>query len=202
MADARSKLDILYQDVLGEIHEVIDRVDGLKAGIPTAADQAAKKLELQTGTMLAAAEKLRDDISTTRKQADAYINAATQNAAEAAIVDIRQATKHAACESVREAVGTEIQTVMNLIKEAAAKLVEQTNSMRAKINDASAQVTWGWGKSLTAMTFAGMIGAFVMFAILHFTGGMIPARPSTAELRPPAPELPNMTPTRRAGSRH
>jgi len=51
MADARSKLDILYQDVLGEIHEVINRVDALKADIPSAADQAAQKLKKPSGPL-------------------------------------------------------------------------------------------------------------------------------------------------------
>ena len=68
MADARSKLDILYQDVLGEIHEVINRVDSLKADIRNTADQAAQKLELQTGTMLAAADKLRGVLDEMAKQ--------------------------------------------------------------------------------------------------------------------------------------
>jgi len=78
MADARSKLDILYQDVLGEIHEVINRVDALKADIPSAADQAAQKLELQTGTMLAAADKLRGVLGEMAKQVDNYADTATK----------------------------------------------------------------------------------------------------------------------------
>lgn len=57
MADARSKLDILYQDVLGEIHEIINRVETLKADIPSAADKAIQRLERQTGTMMAASAK-------------------------------------------------------------------------------------------------------------------------------------------------
>ena len=170
MADARSKLDILYHDVLGEIHEVINRVDTLKAEIPNAADQAAQKLELQTGTMLAAADKLRGVLSDMAKQVDEYADTATKQAVEAGKLDVRKAAVAAATESVRGAVGDEVRAVVSLVKEAATHLATEAERTRGNISAASGQVAWGWGKGLSAMFGASVLGALVMFIILHFAG--------------------------------
>lgn len=44
MNQARSKIDILYQDVLGDIHDVLTKVDGLKVELPALADDVTAKL--------------------------------------------------------------------------------------------------------------------------------------------------------------
>ena len=170
MADARSKLDILYQDVLGEIHEVINRVDTLKTEIPSAPDQAAQKLELQTGTMLAAADKLRGVLSDMAKQVDNYADTATKKAVEAGKLDVRQAAVSAASESVRGTVGEEVRAVASLVTQAAKQLADEAERTRGSISAASRQVAWGWGKGLSAMFGASALGALVMFLTLHFAG--------------------------------
>lgn len=58
MSDARSKIDILYQDVLGEINDVVNRVDELKTGIPESVDLATARLKVQADEMLALVGKL------------------------------------------------------------------------------------------------------------------------------------------------
>lgn len=170
MADARSKLDILYQDVLGEIHEVINRVDALKADIPSAADQAAQKLELQTGTMLAAADKLRGVLGEMAKQVDNYADTATKKAVEAGKLDVQKAAVTAASESVRVAVGEEVRAVVAEVTQAAQQLAAEAERTRGSISAASRQVAWGWGKGLSAMFGASVAGALVMFLTLQLTG--------------------------------
>ena len=55
MTDARSKLDLLYQEVLGEVAEIVTRVEALKEGIPqaTAALKSAASAAVEVKTALA-----------------------------------------------------------------------------------------------------------------------------------------------------
>lgn len=173
MADARTKLDILYQDVLGEIHEVINRVDALKADIPSAADQAASKIELQTGTMLAAADKLREVLVDMSRQVDAYADESTKAAAEAAKADIRQAAAQAAGASVKAEVGKEVREVVGFINEAASNLVAQTDQASASIRSASSQVRWSAGKLAGVMGASSFLACLVAVLVLHYAPGWI-----------------------------
>lgn len=170
--DARSKLDILYQDVLGEIHEVITRVESLKIEMPAVANEAAQKLEVQTGTMLAAADKLRGVLAEMAHQVDEYADTATKAAVEAGKVDIRQAAVLAATESVRSTVGAEVRAVVAQVTEAAAQLTREAERTQSSISAASRQVAWGWGKGLSAMFGASALGALAVFVTLH-TAGMV-----------------------------
>ena len=68
-----------------------DEVKALREALPGTAADVTAKLEVQTGHMLAAAENLRGVLVDMSRQVDAYATEATNKAAEAAKIDIRQA---------------------------------------------------------------------------------------------------------------
>lgn len=175
MAEPRSKLDILYQDVLGDLHDVLIRVETLKAEIPAAADKMGDALNTQAGNYLAAAEKAAAVLADLASQVDAYADASAKQAAEAAKLDIRQAATQAASEAVQAEIGKEIQGVVGLINQAARNLVTETDKARGAINAASQQVRWGWGKGVVVMVAGSFIGGLVAMASARYIPGVTDA---------------------------
>lgn len=172
MSEARSKLDILYQDVLGEIHDVITRVEKLRTDIPAVTDQAAATIEVQTGNLLASSEALRNVLMDMAKQVDAYATQATSAAAEAAKVDIRQTAGAAAGDALHRAVGAEVQKAVSTLNGAAVELAKEAERARSSVQMASRQVAWGWGQRLATMLGASIAGGLVVVALLHLSGAL------------------------------
>lgn len=95
MADMRSKLDLLYQEVLGEVADIVQRVEALQKGIPeataalTAAASAAESVKDATEKVpevilqqtAAAGTDLRGQVEAAGKL---VVEAAEQKAAQAA----------------------------------------------------------------------------------------------------------------------
>lgn len=163
-------LEALTAELLGDVGVLHDQVKALREVLPGVAEQVGGKLEVQTGTMLAAADKLRGVLSDMAKQVDAYAETATEKAVEASKVDIRQAAAFAAAESVRGTVGAEVRAVVALVNEAAAQLAREAERTQASISAASRQVAWGWGKGLSAMFGASLLGALSLFVVLQVSG--------------------------------
>jgi len=163
-------LEALTAELLGDVGVLHDQVKALREVLPSVAEQVGDKLELQTGTMLAAADKLRGVLSDMAKQVDDYAETATQKAVEASKLDIRQAAALAAAESVRNTVGEEVRAVVVMVNEAAAQLAHEVERTQSSISAASRQVAWGWGKGLSAMFGASLLGALSLFVVLQVSG--------------------------------
>lgn len=152
MGDARSKLDILYQDVLGEIHDVISQVETLRKDVDAASGNAAARIEVQAGVMVAAAERLQ-------RQVDLVASAAVMKSVEAGKADLRKAAADAASEAMREAVSAEVTRIgqaVNSIAAAAGHL--RSNRLQ--------------GAVLAAV--AGIFGALAGVAVLVASGLLSP----------------------------
>lgn len=162
-------LEALTAELLGDVGVLHDQVKALRNVLPNVAADVNSKLEVQTGTILAAADKLRGVLSDMAKQVDSYADTATKKAVEAGKLDIRQAAALAASDSVRGAVGDEIRSVVAEVTQAAQQLADEAERARDSIRSASRQVAWGWGKGLSAMFGASVAGALVMFLILQLT---------------------------------
>lgn len=91
MSEARTKLDILYQDVLGDVKEILDHMDALKAGLPNAFEGSVTSLLKQSDDLASIAERLIQNGNDITKRIDAYVTAAASNAADAVKVNVRQA---------------------------------------------------------------------------------------------------------------
>lgn len=87
MSDARTKLDILYLDVLGDLKEVIDRVDQLKLDLPNVFDGAITLIQLEHKNISLSANKLNAGSKDILNKIEAYVQASTQNAADSAKLD-------------------------------------------------------------------------------------------------------------------
>ena len=163
-------LEALTAELLGDVGVLHDQVKALREVLPGVAEQVGSTLEVQTGAMLAAADKLRGILSEMEKQVDTYTKTATEKAVEASKVDIRQAAAFAAAESVRSTVGKEIRAVVIQVNQAAAQLARETECTQASISAASRQVAWGWGKGLAAIFGASLLGALSLFVVLQMSG--------------------------------
>lgn len=163
-------LEALTAELLGDVGVLHDQVKALRDVLPNVAAEVNSKLEVQTGTMLAAADKLRGVLGDMAKQVDSYADTATKKAVEAGKLDIRQAAALAASDSVRGAVGDEVRAVVAQVTQAAKQLADEAERTRGSISAASRQVAWGWGKGLSAMFGASAAGALVMFLVLQLSG--------------------------------
>lgn len=164
MVDARTKLDIIYQEGLSDIHEVLDRVDVLKAELPAAADLLADKLNIQTGNYLAAAEKLAGVLQSMA----AEIDRAAADAAENTKLDIRQAAAQAVSVGFAQSVGDEIQKVVAKIDQAAAGLVKETMTARTEIRQAAKSVSWSFGRVLGLVIGGGILSGMTTLLGAHY----------------------------------
>jgi hypothetical protein len=165
MADARSKLDILYQDVLGDIHEIIVKVETLKTELPVATDAMADKLNVQTGNYLAAASKLADVLVNMTEKFDLHVNQATISAAasasESAKLDIIEAATKAATISVQQAVGKEIAVVVSQVSVAGANFSKEVKAARIEIQNSEKHVNWSVAKYV-GVIFLAVLAATVI----------------------------------------
>lgn len=150
MADARSKLDVLYHDVLGDIHDVIQRVERLQAELPAAADSVGDKLNVQTGHYLVAAEKLAGVLKGMSEEIDRSAAQAAAQASMAAQLDISLAATKAASQAVSQAVGAEVTKVIADI-EAAGRLIK-----------------WSFAKVVACMAGAAVLGGLVAVLGVHY----------------------------------
>lgn len=92
MSDARTKLDILYQEVLGDVKEVLDRMDQLKIELPDVFDGAIALIQIEHKNISLSADKLNAGSQDIVSKIEAYVQASAKSAADAAKLDISQAT--------------------------------------------------------------------------------------------------------------
>lgn len=159
MVDARTKLDIIYQEAMGDVHEILDRVDVLKAELPAAADALGDKLNVQTGHYLVAAEKLAAVLQGMAGEIDRAAAQAAVTAGEAVKLDVRQAATLAASEAIRVAVGNEVSAVVG------------------ELTKAGQLVRWTIGKHVAVVIGGAVLGGLVAATTLHYLpvgGGSAP----------------------------
>lgn len=113
MSEARTKLDFLYQNVLGDVKEILDQMDALKEDLPNSLDGAIALIQTQNHHISSAAEKLNQSVNDITKRIDAYVSSAALHAGDAARVEIRQ--------SVAESLNT-------LIYESLLPIINRANS--------------------------------------------------------------------------
>lgn len=90
MSEARTKLDILYQDAISDVKEILDHMDVLRAGLPNAFDGAMTDLKNQNDNLISTAEKLNQSVNDITKRIDTYVSSAALHAGDAARVEVRQ----------------------------------------------------------------------------------------------------------------
>lgn len=91
MSDARTKLDILYQEVLGDVKEVLDRMDLLKLDLPNTFDEAISLIQIERKNITRSADKLSSDSQDIVLKIEEYVQASAKNAADEAKLNFSQA---------------------------------------------------------------------------------------------------------------
>ena len=158
---ANTAHEALIAELLGDVGVLHDEVKALRDLLPQVADDVAGKMEVQTGNLLASADRLQVFIEELLKRVDDQAAASVKLASDAAKVDIRNTAASAAATAIRAEVGKEVREAVSEIKAAAAQVIKDSERARTTINAASKQVAWGWGK-----VSAVVAGASVFASIL------------------------------------
>lgn len=150
MTDARTKIEFLYKEVLGDVHTVLEQMESLKQEIPAAADAMADKLNVQTGHYLMAAEKLSAVLKGMSEEIDRAAVQAANQASAAVKHDIGQAASLAASQAVSASMGKEVDKLL------------------ASMREASKLVRWKFGKVIGCMVGAAILGGLVAVLGAHY----------------------------------
>lgn len=136
MSDARSKLDILYQDVLGDVGNLVERVEALKSELPAACDEAAGKLQGEAANLLSATRLIAQKITEQTALIDSHAKAAAGNAAEAVKLDVRASVKEGMQQIAQEVLTAEILDAKGKVSAEIARLEAVTTNAVSRIQQA------------------------------------------------------------------
>ncbi|MHB8257637.1 MAG: hypothetical protein ACYDHY_12220 [Acidiferrobacterales bacterium] len=189
MADMRSKLDLLYQEVLGEVADIVQRVEALQKGIPqataalhsaaaaagavkTAIEQVPEVIWKQTA---AAGDDLRQQVAaagrqilnTAAEQGDqikAGLTAAMAQAAQASATVINQAV--AGLENAAEFRTEELTREMQTAAAQAAR-----DQIRVGL---AGKMARSWSVVAGSLAFALLLGAGISIEALYLDGKVLP----------------------------
>ncbi|MHB1527828.1 MAG: hypothetical protein ACYCXT_00090 [Acidiferrobacteraceae bacterium] len=178
MVDARSKLDLLYQDVLGEVAEIVTRVEALQKGIPEATS-ALDKAGAMAGEVRDAVVQIPDVIlkQTTAAGADlrGQVRAAGIELGQGITAAIQSAATSGAAALKKAAADLPAAAAANqdeIIKEWRAALA---NAARDEARGALARrMARSWGMVLMSLVLAAAIGAGGTLAAARLTGHLTP----------------------------
>lgn len=133
MSEARTKLDILYQDAISDVKEILDHMDLLKAGLPNAFDGAMTDLKNQNDNLIATAEKLNQSVNDITKRIDTYVSSAALHAGDAARVEVRQGVAESLNTLIYESLLPIINRANSNSNDSLEKLVGISSSIENKI---------------------------------------------------------------------
>jgi hypothetical protein len=136
MTDARSKLDILYQDVLGDVGDLVERVEVLKSDMPAAFDEAAGKLQGEAANLLSATRLIAQKITEQTALIDSHAKEAAGLAAEAVKLDVRASVKESMQQIAQEVLTTEILEAKGKVTAEIARLEAVTTNAVNRIQQA------------------------------------------------------------------
>ncbi|KQT33268.1 hypothetical protein [Methylophilus sp. Leaf414] len=121
MSDARTKLDILYQEVLGDVKEVLDRMDQLKVDLPNVFDGAIALIQIEHKNITLSADKLNAGSQDIVSRIEAYVQASAKNAADIAKLDFSQAAE----DSLNTLIKNELQPTLIQANNDARSILEE-----------------------------------------------------------------------------
>lgn len=171
MDDPRRKSDIFFHEALSEVDRVLDRAQQLTKELPAAAESLGDQLNVQTGHLLVASEKLVGVLQSMAAGIDQAAVQAAATAAESAKLDIRQAVASAAADVVGQSVSTEIAKAVGQVNDAASNLVTQTNAAKQEILGAGRSMSWGFGRILAMVIAGGCISGLVTVGGMQYLHG-------------------------------
>lgn len=149
----RSKLDVLYQEVLGDVVSAIERIEAVHKELPQST------LELQAA------------LSQLREQVEVVTERAALAAAETSKADIRREAAAAAKAALAESVGDEARDILNLLGQTSERLTKAMEQVQAQ---AVSNVKREGVKTLLTIGFTAFMTAGFMFLILRLGNAVAP----------------------------
>jgi hypothetical protein len=132
MSEARTKLDILYKDVLGDVTHLLDKVDALKNSIPNVAIEVENQLK-------EVLDQISESISTlqgNKEQLIEQVNNNLQEAVKEMLGQIGAIAKSSVSEVIILAVNEPVIKAVAAIADATAALLQATATLNTKVNTA------------------------------------------------------------------
>lgn len=188
MSDARTKLDILYRDVVGDVADLLDKVEALNKSLPFVAGEIdAKLLPLReelaalVGRISVDAEKLvqnsRNDILRTGQsqqiELKEYANKLLEKQAEKASEVVNSAVSLAVARSIEQPIRGAVDEVIAVAK--------GLDTATYEVNQAASAVSWEWWKRGLYLLGASIIGGLIALSIAK-VAGMMPSQSQLNEL--------------------
>lgn len=137
MSDARTKLDLIYQDVLGDVHALLEQIESLNKRIPATTDNAVMRLEKQVTALSIAAQQLQDtsvrELGALAKAIDDH----TVRSLERSLAEAKQRVDEAVKASVTKALGDAsiykaVNDAVADVKQSSAVLKDEVNKLKAR----------------------------------------------------------------------
>lgn len=149
----RTKLDILYQEVLGEVVTAIERIEAVHKELPQST------LELQ-----GAAAQLRE-------QANVYVKQAAMAAAEMAKAEVRRESAAAAKAALAESIGDEARSILGVLGQASERLATAMEQLQ---KHTAATARRDGLRTLAIIAFTAFMSAGCMFLVLRMGNAVAP----------------------------
>lgn len=157
MSDARAKLDLIYKDVLGDVTDLLDKVEALQNSLPAAATEVEAQLKEVLGQISESIGVLQGDKERLVQKAKAEVARVAdvkaddlQKAVDAMLGQVGGAAKSAVLGVIVQAVNMPVGDAVKAIEKAALAL----NASTAALEQASAAVTTEVGRTTTAIGIA------------------------------------------------
>lgn len=169
MSDPRTKIEFLYKEVLGDVTDVVARVEGIKSTVPAAMDAAAGRVQEQSNALLQAAQKLYSVLKLMSKEVDEHADASVKAAVERGKAELRTAAEQAVVNALANSgVGDQVKEAVDQINQAAQAFATQAGEAKTGIHKASNEVSWGAYKLMAMLAGVSLVAALV--------GGFVAAR--------------------------
>lgn len=143
MSDARTKLDLIYKHVVGDVSELLDKVEKLQSSLPGVAVEVEAQLKEVLGEISESIGMLQNDkerlVQKTKLEVAAVADvkaADLQKAVDGMLGQVGAAAKSAVVGAIVPAVNLPVSEAVKAIKEAASALAESTKALN-EANDAT-----------------------------------------------------------------
>lgn len=172
--EARTKLDILYADVLGDVASLLDRVEKLRDGLPRDVAQAVAGHVLHFDRKIAEMNRASDEAAKILHQIAAEAVQIHSDAAAAAKAKVETDLLASVQTAVQAVVRAELAAASQQIGQAAGVVTKSAEIAVAKIEQSSS-IGWAAGNEAASskiawVTGAGIAGASAMFILIKVFG--------------------------------
>lgn len=169
MVDARTKLDIIYADVLGDINDLLSRLDKLKNDLPKASDDVATNFDNHAKRLINISSELEVNINSAITHLHEHAALAVLEAEKKAHEEVRQCvveTIDASTMSLFSSKFLEMESKHTVeIKRLNSAISEARKSLLATIEEMKIERAWSFFYCFVGSAFATLSMGFIFKVI-------------------------------------